>query len=386
MDRHTKSPRAGWQAKVAEAGVTYHTTDEGQPYWDESAYYSFSMGEILRLEKATEELQEMCLAAVQHVIDRKRYAQLGIPAHAYALIERSWNAEDPAIYGRFDLAYDGHGEPKLLEYNADTPTSLVEAASAQWFWMEECFPGRDQWNSIHERLLDKWRELRGYLKDGPLYFTSVEDREDYMTVTYLRDLASQAGIATREIPIGKLGWSPDLERFVDGDDVQINNCFKLYPWEWLVHEEFGKYLPAVTDDMFWIEPAWKMVLSNKGILPILHELYPSSPYLLKAQFTPPREHANLRGFQQSWVKKPKLSREGANVTVIRDGLVAAQTGGEYGEEGYIWQEFAPPPDFGTNFPVLGAWVIDGAAAGMGIRESHGLVTDNTSRFVPHVIL
>jgi glutathionylspermidine synthase len=36
------------------------------------------------------------------------------------------------LYGRFDLAYRGDGPPKLLEYNADTPTALFEAAVVQW--------------------------------------------------------------------------------------------------------------------------------------------------------------------------------------------------------------------------------------------------------------
>ena len=83
----------------------------------------------------------MSLAAVQHVIDNKLYAQMGIPASAVPLVETSWEAEPPSLYGRFDLAYCGNGPPKLLEYNADTPTSLLEAAVAQWYWLEDAHPG-----------------------------------------------------------------------------------------------------------------------------------------------------------------------------------------------------------------------------------------------------
>jgi hypothetical protein len=35
--------------------------------------------------------------------------------------------------------------------------------------------------------------------------------------------------------------------------------------------------------------------------------------------------------------------------------------------------------------VLGSWVVDGNAAGLGIRESDGPVTDYWARFVPHYI-
>jgi len=43
----------------------------------------------------------------------------------------------------------------------------------------------------------------------------------------------------------------------------------------------------------------------------------------------------------------------------------------------------PPID--GRYAVLGAWVIDGEAAGMGIRESEALITGNLAQFVPHLI-
>ena len=113
-----------------------------QPYWNESAFYEFTAEDIGVLEEATNQLAEMSLAAAQHIIDRKLYAQMGIPDSAVPLIEASWDAEPPSLYGRFDLAYDGAGPPKLLEYNADTPTSLLEAAVVQWYWLEDTRPAQ----------------------------------------------------------------------------------------------------------------------------------------------------------------------------------------------------------------------------------------------------
>jgi len=156
----------------------------------------------------------------------------------------------------------------------------------------------------------------------------------------------------------------------------MESVFKLYPWEWMVHEEFGARLADAPKQ--WMEPAWKMVLSNKGILPVLWELFPGCPYLLPAYF----DEARMAG--RDYVRKPLLSREGANVTVrTAGGSVAFESGGEYGEEGYVFQEYAPLPDFGGNRPVIGSWVIAQESAVMGIRESRGPVTDNFSRFVPH---
>ena len=155
MRRIAIDPREDWQQKVESVGLTFHTLENGDPYWDESAAYEFSAAEIDTLEAAGNTMQEMCLAAAQHVIDEKRYAELDIPEAAIEAIEWAWNNEPPALYGRFDLSWNGTGSPKLLEYNADTPTSLLESAVCQWYWMEDKFPGADQFNSIHERLIER---------------------------------------------------------------------------------------------------------------------------------------------------------------------------------------------------------------------------------------
>ena len=57
----------------------------------------------------------------------------------------------------------------------------------------------------------------------------------------------------------------------------------------------------------------------------------------------------------------------------------------YGEEGYVVQQYTDLGDYDGNHPVLGVWTVDMEPAGLGIRESTGLVTNNLSRFVPHVI-
>lgn len=380
MERHITVPRDSWQKIVESQGLTYHTLD-GIPYWDESVYYSFSMEEIEHLENVTGELHQMSLSAAQHIIDNNRFLELGIPQFIVPAIIKSWNEEPPALYGRFDLRYDGTNPPKMLEYNADTPTSLLEAAVIQWQWMEDTFGTTkvDQWNSIHDKLIAKFTELKEYLHPGKVHFTALDTVEDFMTISYLQECAEQAGIKTSNLKIEDIGWDSKDKCFVDLEFYRIKNIFKLYPWEWLVHEEFGKHISETLNQMFWMEPTWKMLLSNKGILPILWELYPGHPNLLPAYFKRPE------GMVQ-YAKKPLLSREGANVTLV-GSRNTFQSDGDYGEEGFIYQEYYPLPAFGgENFPVLGCWVIDQEAAGMGIRESKNLITDNTSRFVPHIIL
>ncbi|HEX7158077.1 MAG TPA: glutathionylspermidine synthase family protein [Edaphobacter sp.] len=384
------SPRDNWQRKVEAAGLVFHSPEgEGldgramdRPYWDESAAYEFSPTEIDALESAGNTLQEMCLAAAQRVIDEKLYRRLGIPAEAVEAIEWAWDAEPPAIYGRFDVAYDGYGPPKLLEYNADTPTSLMEAAVIQWSWLEEQLPNADQFNSIHEKLIAKWKDVDSSLSK-PIYFAGLDDAEDQLTLAYLRDTAEQAGLKTAQMLIQEIGWNEKRQAFVDPDERQMFSIFKLYPWEMMVGEEFGPAALTTYKSMRWIEPIWKMLLSNKGILPVLWEMYPGHELLLEAHF------ASESHGMWDFVRKPLLGREGSNVSVVRTGVTMESTNGHYiGRQ--IVQALAPVAEFDDNLhtgakrhPVLGLWMVDQECCGMGIRESSGLITDNLSSFVPH---
>ena len=379
MRRLTLSPRPDWQQKVAKSGLVYHSpadpaTGQPVPYWDESAYYLFSSAEVDKLEKATNDLQEMCLVAGQHIIDNNRFAELDIPPAAIPAIRQMWESEPPAIYGRFDLAYDGRSAPKLLEYNADTPTSLVEAAVIQWEWLEECFPGSDQFNSIHEKLIAKWKELKQYVS-APVYFAALDDMEDLITTTYMQDTAQQAGHKTQQILIPDIGWDAGKGSFVDLDMRMMNTIFKLYPWEMMLKDEFGKHVIETTGLVQWMEPIWKMMFSNKGLLAILWELYPGHENLLEAHLGDP-------GSLTEYVKKPLLGREGANVT-LKTNAGETSTPGPYDGGSFVYQALAPIPQMGGRYPVLGSWVIDQESAGIGIRESAGMITDNLSRFVPH---
>jgi glutathionylspermidine synthase len=373
MERSVTPPRFDWQEKVESYGMRYHTID-GQVYWDETAYYSFSASEIDELESATAELHEMCIKAAEHVITNKLYDRMLIPPLAIPLMERSWENDEPSILGRFDFAYDGHSPPKMLEYNADTPTALLEASVIQWFWLKDRFPEADQFNSIHEKLIDGWKDLKQYL-DEPLYFSCVKDApEDFGNLEYLRDTAIQAGIQTEVLFVEDLGFDSVNNQFVDTDDNVTASIFKLYPWEWMMNEFFGRYLEQ--SKIVMIEPAWKMILSNKAILPILWELNPRHPNLLEASFDP--DH-----FRDNFVSKPFFSREGANISIHRSGSVR-ESEGSYGGKGTIYQELAGIPSMGGNYPVIGSWVIYGEPAGIGIREDTDEVTTNASRFVPHL--
>ena len=370
MERIAITPRPDWKEKVEKLGFLFHSTDA--LYWDESVCYQFTVAEIDVLEAATNELHRICLEAVQHVIDANLFSRFGIPDRFIPLVKASWEREDLSLYGRFDLYFDGKQAPKMYEYNADTPTSLLEAAVIQWHWHEDTYTACDQFNSIHEKLIARWQE--GGIS-GPVHFACIRDHdEDFATTVYVEDAAMQAGIKTKRLFIDEIGW--DGAQFVDLKNAPIRALFKLYPWEWLINEEFSSHL--LGEPWQLIEPAWKMILSNKTILSLLWEMFPQHPNLLPT-FTSPVPLGD------NYVKKPVLGREGANISFGPNSR-SEKTDGDYDGGEYIYQALQPPPSFDGFFPVIGSWIVRDEAAGIGIRESNHPITRNTSRFVPHYFL
>lgn len=373
MERIKMTPRDNWVSTVENLGFEFHTLN-GHAYWDESACYRFHEDEIETLEEATTILWEMCLEAVDWVIRNDFYQNLGIDSNFAPLIEKSFRSAEQGLYGRFDFCWNGENEPKLLEFNADTPTSLFEASVIQWQWLEESFPQHDQFNSIHEKLVDRWREIAPSFGRSHICFTSVGyDIEDDVTTCYLSDTCSLAGFRTKQFSMEDIGWNGHC--FTDPDSDEIRYIFKLYPWEWMMKEEFSKYLGKTNTR--WIEPAWKVLLSSKGILPVLWKLFPNHPNLLPSYFSPKS--------MTSWVQKPLFSREGANILIF-DGNREIRTDGPYKSNSFIYQQFSPLPDFSGFRPVIGSWIVGDHPAGIGIREDTSLITNNLSRFVPHYLV
>jgi glutathionylspermidine synthase len=385
MQRISCPERDDWRATAEQCGFDFHTID-GERYWDERAYYAFTLDEIERqIEAPTAEIDAMCLELVGVAVDDEEYLRrLKIPEAFWPLIAESWYRDEASLYGRLDLSFDGRGPARLLEYNADTPTSIFEAAVFQWTWLEQAIerhiiPARaDQFNSIHERLIEAWKKLGA---ERHLHLTGTsESEEDAGTLAYLEDTARQAGLTTTLIDIADIGWRDDGS-FVDLDNRAIELAFKLYPWEWMFHDEFGARLTKAPTR--WIEPPWKALLSNKGILPLLWEMFPDHPNLLPAYFEDDPDAASLGA---SFVRKPLYSREGANITLVSDGVAVADQEGPYGAEGFVRQALARLPNFSNQYPVVGSWLVDHTPCGLSIREDENPITGNSSRFLPHAIL
>lgn len=394
MQRLNITPRDNWQSKVEEDGILWSTTENG-PYWNEAmdkpAYYSFTKQEQSELEHAGNVIHKLCLDSLNWMLEEADeetrntwFDNFCIPVNYRQYILDSWENDEWALYGRFDFIMTKEG-PKLLEYNADTPTTLIESAITQWNWFDDNrskFPeNTSQFNEIHEALVRHWGDMKSnnHITDK-VHFTAFSQIDDMATVVYMAETAKEAGLEVEVLPIEHVGLVDN--NFIDSNGKEIRNCFKLYPWEWMSEDAYGDYIPNATTR--WIEPSWKMLLSNKAILALLYKRYPECKYLVPSYLSDKEFKVQVG---EKWVTKPLLSREGSNIVIwegTEQGVVElSSTKGDYDESKIVYQKFIEWVEFDGNYPMLGVWMV-GDAVGLGIREDDTVVTQNNSRFIPHV--
>ena len=373
MERVFVAPRPGYREKIEALGFDFHGD-----YWREEACYRLSSNEVEMLETATAEAYRMYCDAVEYILnDQSEFMEriLQLPPEICERIRRSWDEDELSLYGRFDFLVDKSGVPRILEFNADTPTSLLEASVIQWQWKEDLFPASDQYNGIHEGLVQSWKDM--FPAGSEIHFAgALDDHEDTGTLQYLASTAMEAGFSTRVLDMNSLDLRDGC--FYDPSGERVKRCFKLYPWEWMVDESADGCLA----DVQWVEPIWKLLMSNKAILKVLFDLFPDSPYVLPCYLSRPESGL--------FCKKPVYSREGHNVSVLEirnweERVRLAETEGDYNQGAYVYQEYVEPTAYSGRYPVIGSWVVGGEPAGIGIRENRTEITGNLSEFVPHII-
>jgi glutathionylspermidine synthase len=376
MRRVRVPPRPDFPARLAALDFADWRKADGAPYWIEDACFELTEAQVETLHEAARVCEALIADEVGKVMaDARAWAALGAPAPLFALAAESHARGDPSLYGRFDFAWDGAGPPKLLEYNADTPTALYEAAVVQWQWLVDRDPRGDQYNAIHERLIDAWGRLkRGVGASGTVHFAAMgEEADDRLTAAYLADCAIQAGLKTQAIDIAEIGLKSG--RLVDLDDRPISHMFKLYPWEWMAGED-AAFLAAIrAGPVGVLEPPWRLAASSKLMLARLWTAHAGHPNLLEAVATP----GAITG---DHVIKPAFGREGANVAALFDGKRAVHDGPFASQPG-VAQSRAAMPTFDGLTPVFGVWVVAGEPCGLGIREDADPITGAGACFIPH---
>ena len=383
MKKVTNAINNSWQYHFEEAGFDYHSLDG--KYWIDKYHLELKRSEVEALENASNEVHSMCLEMIGENVRTGNFEKYGLNKFIISAMERSWKKKDFHLYGRFDFAYDGTGSPKMLEYNADTPTSIVETAIGQNLWQEMQFNEfgikYEMLNRL-EKSFKKRFELWKMQNEGKNFYFAADELtiEDWGNVVALKKWATDVGIVSDTIDFKDILYSQDKCEFQNREGQRIDTLFKLYPWEFIFNEiNFGDYEVSTTQI---VEPMWKGMLSTKAILPMLWDMFKGHKNLMPAFFT----EQQMLEVSKSYVKKPIYSREGANIEVIKENKLIDKADGEYGEEGYIYQEYAKMANLDNAWYIFGTWMIGDKMEGLAIREDKTVITKNTSFFVPHNII
>jgi len=402
----TVPARPDWRQRATELGYMAALFDD-PPYWVEALPEPFcaifSAAEIEDIiEPATQELTALALLAVEEVCSgadsEKLFDQLQIPTNFREPIRQSWQRRDHSIYGRFDFSYSDC-KLKLLEMNFDTAISLYEASIFQLVWLEDLRAQElierdsDQFNTIHDDLLRAFCAMN--VGQKTIHFTSVRDaEEDEDTTKYLMSCALLAGLKSKFLHTHELGFD-EKGQLIDTDGHVITDLFKLYPWEYLFEDDAqivknnGQSILApliASGGTTFIEPIWKTILANKGILPILWQMAPECPYLLVTCFENSPQAGALK--TKPHVKKPLYGREGGSISIVYpdDPTKSFVNPGVFGKEGFVVQALHPLPKYNDYHVLLGSWVIAGNPSGIGIRADLSPITTGMHcLFVPHMI-
>ncbi|MEA3330981.1 MAG: glutathionylspermidine synthase family protein [Campylobacterota bacterium] len=378
---------------LEELGFSWHTDEDGTKYVSDELV-KITQNEAEAYYKATNELYDMFVEAAEHVIENDLFFDLGIPFNLIETIKKSWeNDVHWHIYGRFDLAGGVDGKPiKLIEFNADTPTALFETALLQWAILKHNNMDEEkQFNNVYEaisqnfkRLITLDEDINQFEKryDGwKILFSSIDGNdEEEATTRLLQQMATDAGFNTSFEYLENTNF--DENGIYDRDDNQYEYWFKLYPWEEIAHDE-PELATALSNIMqnqkaIILNPAYTLLFQSKGIMKILYDLFPDSPYLLKTSFEP------LEGVKQ--VEKSIFGREGANTKIIdADGNTIESTDGPYDNYKKIYQEYVDFVKDKNGIKYQAGVFFAYEACGVSFRKGSEIM-DNMSKFVGHVLV
>jgi len=379
-------------SKLEEIGFSWHTDSDGSKYVSDELVV-LTKEEADNYYKAVNELYDMYVEAAEYVIKNDLFFELGIPFNLVELIKRSWE-EDVFwhIYGRFDLAGGIDNKPiKLIEFNADTPTALFESAILQWAMLKENNLDESlQFNNIYEAIVNNFKRLATLYEDvsrfdeayegWKILFSSIEGNdEEEATTRLLQQMATDAGFSTQFEFIHNVKF--DDFGIYDKNDNKFEYWFKLFAWEDIAIEE-GELATILTNivknkEAILLNPPYTLLFQSKGMLKILYDLFPDSPYLLKTSFEPLED--------VKYVKKPAFGREGGNVEIYdKNHNLIKKEDGAYSNFKPIYQEFVEfaKDSKGDNYQAGVFFAYEGC--GVGFRKGKEIL-NNLSKFVGHII-
>jgi len=361
-------------------GYHYYRNADGSHAWREDVCYELDAAALALVTRTAERLNALCMELVAEAVRRPDgLDEFHIPRDLQGYIRDSWYRRDPFLIGRFDLAWC-HGQPKLIEYNADTPATLPESTQMQVTWHAQRGQPHDQAPLNASALISRLAHLHAEGRiDQIVHITPYPDNlEDATHALYYERWARQAGLTAVHCELKDLEVTTS-GRFLHKGRI-VNSMIRMYPWELMFRDRGARFLRDC--GCSFLNPPWTALLSNKALLPALWRRHPGHPNLLAAGYTPDK---SFFGRNRAYVEKPIHARGGENIRIIKNGRQICAETGTYGAYRKIYQEFADHRIDGMTASV-GAWVVGNRFAGLTMRESPDPIIRHTSPIVPHVIL
>lgn len=345
--------------------------------------------EVDEMYHTTESMYAMYVTAAEYAMNHNLWKEFGITnPKLIEVIKKEWNADKfRHIWGRFDFAGGTSGKPlKLIEFNADTATAIVETSVLQYAVLKTNGLADDcQFNDVYDSMIDAFKQMDDDTDEviSAVAF-SINTEEDNRTIEYIAECASVAGIDIEVKSVESLYFDRELGVFSSDDGVTItkpyNTIVKLVPWEMMLEGE-----PEMTDiildliladKLVVINPAYTLLFQSKYMLKLLYDLFKEHSAILECDTKP------LSG---KYVSKPIFGREGANVTIIDNNSEVAKEDGDYAGQPMIYQRYV---EFDTDVDgktyQLGSFMCN-ESCGVAFRVSDTPIIVNTSEFVGHYI-
>lgn len=360
------------------------------------------------------------LASVLQQADDQALMEIGIPLPAipYAHIVMP---ETPAVMcGRFEFVMTVEG-PKLLEFNAETPTFVVELfhingqVCADFGLVDPNMHCQQQLvqamtSSISAGI--RWVGLPQGDVASVVFSAYANRKEERGTTEFYHSLLRCTGdlpYRTSFQGLDELRVKHDCLLTAAGERVDV--LYKLYPTEHLLQDEAPDGTPvglALMDlvcrqRLAVINPPVAFVLQNKALLAVLwtmhlaeSELFTPEEHRWIAQYMLPtyfnaRDTHGRSIFPGEYVVKPVYGREGASITLRNSHeLIEQSVQNIYSDQMMIYQQYAPLPTttiqtehglIDVNL-VHNCFVVGGTPSALGVRACQKLIFDDSSYFLP----
>ncbi|OQS00664.1 bifunctional glutathionylspermidine amidase/glutathionylspermidine synthetase [Achlya hypogyna] len=341
-----------------------------------SSYYTLTESGQAGVEAATASLHALFVEATEYVLthEAEMAPYFHIPAALWPKIQRSFQtSKHDTVSGRFDFALTPHGI-KVYEYNADSASCLFECGHTQDEWSRVAGVdtiGRSSSDKLFTQLVAAWE---GKKVQGVLHFLCDNDHEERYHSLYMMSAAQAAGIeCVLVVGVDDLSWSKTGD-VLDAEGRPIRNVWKTWAWQTVIAQfEDGteakdsvRVMDVMLHDQVRVfEPLWTVLPSSKAILPILSQLAPQNPYLLRASF----DESAVTTFVGGYVAKPVMGRTGANVSIYdAEHQLISATAGKWDQDTIVYQEIALLPKLEDGkYVQVNTWAIDGVYGGTVLR-------------------